>query len=60
MTAQGGLMQRGFEFTGLGEVVRVEPDPPGEGCLIAIKSACRIDYHRVSIQDKNNLVKASF
>jgi hypothetical protein len=60
MTAEGGRMQRSFEFTGSGEVVRVEPDPPGEGCLIAIESACRIDYHRVSVQDKNNLVKAGF
>jgi hypothetical protein len=59
MTAEGGLTQRGCEFTGSGEVVRVEPDPPGEGYVVAIKSACRIDYHRVSVEDKNNLVKAT-
>jgi PilZ domain len=59
ITADGRQMVPALEFTGAGEVVRVQPDPSGEGCVVAIKAARPIEYHRSDSHDRSKLVKAS-
>ncbi len=49
--AVGERMTRQIEFKGKGEVVRVQPDPPGSGFLIAVKCAEPIEFHRAEISD---------
>jgi hypothetical protein len=51
ITAAGERMIRQIEFMGTGEVVRVLPDPPGSGFVIAIKCTHPIEFHRVEVDD---------
>lgn len=49
ITAVGERMTRQIEFRGRGEVVRVQPDPPGSGFVIAVRCAEPISFHHAAI-----------
>jgi hypothetical protein len=44
---------RQIELSGAGEVVRVQPDPPGSGSWIAVKCAQPIAFLRLKVGDSN-------
>lgn len=52
--AEGGQVIWPLAFAGKGKIVRMEPDPPGSGYVVALKCVHPIEFHRVESKDEKN------
>ena len=56
--AEGGQVIWPLAFAGKGEVVRIDPDRPGSGYVIALKCVHPIECHRVELKDERDSILA--